>query len=75
MFYKNFFDESISAKPGTLTNLKSVFTHRQVLTAKWKSISFVCFDVDHWVYFKATHDASHYYASYDLLKLPIKYSF
>ena len=36
---------------------------------------FVCFDVDHWVYFKATHDASHYYASYDLLKVPIKYSF
>ena len=31
MFYKNFFDESISANPGTLTNLKSVFTHRQVL--------------------------------------------
>ena len=73
MFYKNFFDESVSAKPGTLTNLKSVFTHRQVLTAKAYFGFCVCFV--HCVYYKATHDASHYYASYDLLKVPIKLSF
>ena len=36
---------------------------------------FVFFGVGHCAHFKATHDASHYYASYDLLKLPIKYSF
>ena len=64
MFYKNFFDESVSAKPGTLPNLKSVFTHRQVLTAKAYFGFCVCFV--HCVYYKATHDASHYYASYDL---------
>ena len=46
MFFKNFFVESLGSTPGTLPNLKSVFSHRQ-----------------------ATHDASHYYASYDLLKV------